>query len=306
MISFIIKKANEAFESLTGMKFTKCSRSPFDINTNDENQTNQSEEIIPKKIEYMVPFNVKKSYSFFIKYGNLTRSERIYLSEYCFINLNNISRCISVTKIIFIVKGFFTKRKNFISLKRKINPFVFELIDYLKKDGTDKIGIFRIPGKSNIYNQISKDLGEGKTYHIESYDINTNASILKAYIREILDGLIPIEVCKALFEITNQNDQEKISKVREVLPFIFLEDYRLLIIKIIDLLKTIDSHSCINKMTMSNLLIIFTPTFFPKSVTNSYEILALEGKILEIFTYLDFENISLVLLLEAKKYFELK
>ncbi|TBU04153.1 hypothetical protein CWI36_0805p0020, partial [Hamiltosporidium magnivora] len=75
MISFIIKKANEAFESLTGMKFTKCSRSPFDINTNDENQTNQSEEIIPKKIEYMVPFNVKKSYSFFIKYGNLTRSE---------------------------------------------------------------------------------------------------------------------------------------------------------------------------------------------------------------------------------------
>lgn len=306
MISFLVKTANKAFESIIGMKYSNDEENIYSINANHEKELNKSEEIIPLKIEYIIPFNVKKSNSFFIKYSNLTKTEKLFLSEFCFIHLNKVSRKLSVKKLMCDFKNFFIRRKNFVYLRKKINPFIFELIDYLKTQGLDKVGIFRIPGKSNIYKQISNDLGEGKKYKINDYDINTNASILKAYIREVIDGLIPIEVCKVLFEVVNKNDQEKLSKVKEVLQFIFLDDYRQLIIEILNLLKLIDSHSFINRMTMSNLLIIFTPTFFPKSVTNSIEILTLEGKIVELLTYLDFENISLVILIEAKKYFKVK
>ncbi|KAK1351021.1 RhoGAP domain-containing protein [Hamiltosporidium tvaerminnensis] len=241
---------------------------------------------------------------FFLKYGELTREERRCLNLYSYNVLKKLNSDSTVCKILGYFKNVFNKQKyeDFYS-KKKINPFVYEIIEYLKMYGVNQKGIFRVPGNVVFYTSVPKLLEKGEKYDISLYDIHTNASILKAYIRIVLDGIIPLGICRTLVKAVKSCENSSLFLlVKEVFPFSLTDDYRKLLLEMYALFREIDNKKEINLMTMKNILTIFPPTLFPSDSLTNYEVVSAQHKFLELILELDFETVSLVRLMKAKKY----
>jgi hypothetical protein len=115
-------------------------------------------------------------------------------------------------------------------------------------------------------------LEKGELVDFESYSVEDLASTLKFYIREILDGLIPVEICEAIYQHLIGDDKNPISKseggkivedIYAFLPFAISIEARSLTVALFDLLKAIDANRGVNLMSMSNILTCVTPSIFP-------------------------------------------
>ncbi|TBU11099.1 RhoGAP domain-containing protein, partial [Hamiltosporidium tvaerminnensis] len=97
---------------------------------------------------------------------------------------------------------------------KKANTFVYTVGDHIMDEGIKKEGLFRISGKYTYYKLMPGVLAAGKRYDYTELSVHDNASIFKAYIREIMNGIISVQtdpsiieyiVPLIIFSITNEN-----------------------------------------------------------------------------------------------------
>ncbi|KAL7715476.1 Rho GTPase-activating protein [Entamoeba marina] len=143
---------------------------------------------------------------------------------------------------------------------------VYELISYLTERPVrlEVEGIFRISGKLSDITIIKEMYNKREYVDLSKYDIHTVAAVLKAFFRELPDSLVTHENTDMIIATVQMDEKFHPTKVKNIqnilsfLPTIYYETLRLLILY----LKQISDHSNINKMTTSNIAMIFGVNIF--------------------------------------------
>ncbi|KAM9379598.1 rho GTPase-activating protein 22 [Phaethornis superciliosus] len=146
---------------------------------------------------------------------------------------------------------------------QRLAPLLVEqCVDFIRERGLKEEGLFRMPGQANLVKDLqdSFDCGE-KPLFDSNTDVHTVASLLKLYLRELPEPVIPfanyedfLSCGQLLSKDEGEGTQELVKQVKN-LP---RANYNLLkyICKFLD---EVQAHSSINKMSVENLATVFGP-----------------------------------------------
>ncbi|XP_044052534.1 rho GTPase-activating protein 25 isoform X2 [Siniperca chuatsi] len=133
---------------------------------------------------------------------------------------------------------------------------VQKCVEFIKEHGLNEEGIFRLPGQDNAVKQFRDafDAGERPSFPSDT-DVHTVASLLKLYLRELPEPVVPWTQYQDFLDCTNMLDSsstegwEKLEKQIALLPRI---NYNLLSY-VCRFLFEVQLHSKVNKMNVENL-----------------------------------------------------
>ncbi|TKS77974.1 Rho GTPase-activating protein 25 [Collichthys lucidus] len=133
---------------------------------------------------------------------------------------------------------------------------VQKCVEFIKEHGLDEEGIFRLPGQDNAVKQFRDafDAGERPSFPSDT-DVHTVASLLKLYLRELPEPVVPWTQYQDFLDCTNLLDNgttegwEKLEKQVALLP---KTNYNLLSY-VCRFLFEVQLHSKVNKMNVENL-----------------------------------------------------
>ncbi|XP_024242324.1 rho GTPase-activating protein 22 isoform X1 [Oncorhynchus tshawytscha] len=145
----------------------------------------------------------------------------------------------------------------------RLAPLLVEqCVDFIKERGLDEEGLFRMPGQANLVKDLQEafDCGD-KPLFDSNTDVHTVASLLKLYLRELPEPVVPfskyedfLSCAQLLAKDVEEGVQELVKQVSYLPP----ANYNLL--KYICMfLDEVQSHANKNKMSVQNLATVFGP-----------------------------------------------
>ncbi|XP_023690265.1 rho GTPase-activating protein 24-like [Paramormyrops kingsleyae] len=149
-------------------------------------------------------------------------------------------------------------------------PLVVEqCVAFIREHGLQEVGLFRQPGQATLVKelQVAFDTGEKPTFD-SSTDVHTVASLLKLYLRELPEPVVPFSryqeflQCGKRVHLERRQTLEDLKKLLHELP---VANFSLLHY-VCRFLFEVQSHSHINKMSTQNLATVFGPNILrPKA-----------------------------------------
>jgi len=147
---------------------------------------------------------------------------------------------------------------------KKIPIVVYECINFLRKNGLDKEGIFRVNGSerriNNCLKVFNENAGYGFGYDFDGMNVFDVASLLKLYLRQLPEPLIPYCLYTTFLDVIKYipDDYEKIKAFQYL--FMMLPPAHLILLEILlQFLTEIIQHYEKNHMNAHNLACIFAP-----------------------------------------------
>ncbi|KAM9476688.1 rho GTPase-activating protein 22 isoform 2-T3 [Clarias gariepinus] len=145
----------------------------------------------------------------------------------------------------------------------RLAPLLVEqCVDFIREQGLKEEGLFRMPGQANLVKELQDafDCGD-KPLFDSNTDVHTVASLLKLYLRELPEPVIPFNkyedflTCAQLLLKDEEVGLGELAKQVNTLP---QANYNLLkyICKFLD---EVQSHANENKMSAQNLATVFGP-----------------------------------------------
>uniref|UniRef100_A0A8B9GVT4 Rho GTPase activating protein 24 n=1 Tax=Astyanax mexicanus TaxID=7994 RepID=A0A8B9GVT4_ASTMX len=147
----------------------------------------------------------------------------------------------------------------------KLAPMLVEqCVDFIRQWGLQEEGLFRLPGQANLVKELQDafDCGEKPSFN-SSTDVHTVASLLKLYLRELPEPVMPFCKYDEFLACTKllSKDQDSVS-VHTTCTF----------------LDEVQSYSGVNKMSVQNLATVFGPNILRPKVEDPVAIM--EGAVL--------------------------
>ncbi|KAM9011723.1 protein FAM13C isoform 2-T2 [Ara ararauna] len=145
-------------------------------------------------------------------------------------------------------------------------PFlVTQMVEYLEAFGLERVGIFRISGSVNKIKELKQKYNQGeKVDLVNDGDVDSVASLLKLFLKELPVAVFPDNICSGLlntFQEHKIHTTECIENLRQLLNCLPKAHQNLLQFLSAFLLK-VATHSAVNVMTLENLAIVFGPALF--------------------------------------------
>ncbi|XP_069486846.1 protein FAM13A isoform X3 [Ambystoma mexicanum] len=141
---------------------------------------------------------------------------------------------------------------------------VWNIVEYLKKDGLTQEGIFRVNGSVKVVEQLrlKYDSGEDVDLDIDG-DVFSAASLLKLFLRELPDGVVTSALQPRFLQLFqdsgNEAECEKgLMELLQELPDL----HRHLLKYLCQFLKQVAKHHFQNRMNIFNLATVFGPNCF--------------------------------------------
>ncbi|KAI5091529.1 rho GTPase-activating protein 24 isoform X4 [Silurus meridionalis] len=164
----------------------------------------------------------------------------------------------------------------------KLAPMLVEqCVDFIRRWGLQEEGLFRLPGQANLVKELQEafDCGEKPAFDGNT-DVHTVASLLKLYLRELPEPVIPF--CKydellACTKLYSKDQEAGIKELRRQVEGLPLVNYNLLKY-ICRFLDEVQSYSGVNKMSVQNLATVFGPNILRPKVEDPVAIM--EGAVL--------------------------
>ncbi|XP_066501618.1 rho GTPase-activating protein 24 isoform X2 [Hoplias malabaricus] len=164
----------------------------------------------------------------------------------------------------------------------KLAPMLVEqCVDFIRQWGLKEEGLFRLPGQANLVKELQDafDCGEKPSFDSNT-DVHTVASLLKLYLRELPEPVIPF--CKyeeflSCTKLLSRDQDTGMKELRRQVESLPLVNYNLLKY-ICRFLDEVQSFSGVNKMSVQNLATVFGPNILRAKVEDPVAIM--EGAIL--------------------------
>uniref|UniRef100_A0A8D0GDN3 Rho GTPase activating protein 24 n=1 Tax=Sphenodon punctatus TaxID=8508 RepID=A0A8D0GDN3_SPHPU len=153
---------------------------------------------------------------------------------------------------------------------------VEQCVDFIRLRGLKEEGLFRLPGQANLVKELQDafDCGEKPSFDSNT-DVHTVASLLKLYLRELPEPVIPyakyedfLACAKLLSKEEEVGVNELVKQVRSLPPV----NYNLLKY-ICRFLDEVQSYSGVNKMSVQNLATVFGPNILRPKVEDPLTIM---------------------------------
>uniref|UniRef100_A0A8D2LGJ0 Rho GTPase activating protein 25 n=1 Tax=Varanus komodoensis TaxID=61221 RepID=A0A8D2LGJ0_VARKO len=144
--------------------------------------------------------------------------------------------------------------------QHQVPILVEKCVEFIRKRGLNEEGIFRLPGQDNLVKQLRDafDAGERPSFDQET-DVHTVASLLKLYLRELPEPVIPwtlyedFLLCGQLLNADEPKGHRQLVQKLALLP----RDHHNLLRYICRFLHEIQLSSTTNKMSVENLATVF-------------------------------------------------
>uniref|UniRef100_A0A673JLP0 Rho GTPase activating protein 22 n=1 Tax=Sinocyclocheilus rhinocerous TaxID=307959 RepID=A0A673JLP0_9TELE len=162
-----------------------------------------------------------------------------------------------------------------VQYERKFGPrlaplLVEQCVDFIREQGLKEEGLFRMPGQANLVKELQDafDCGD-KPLFDSNTDVHTVASLLKLYLRELPEPVIPFNKYEDFLtcaQLLLKDEEVGLSELVNQVNTLPQANYNLLkyICKFLD---EVQSHSNENKMSVQNLATVFGPNILrPKLV----------------------------------------
>lgn len=139
---------------------------------------------------------------------------------------------------------------------RMVPILVQKCVEFILERGLNEEGVFRLPGQDNVVRQFRDafDAGERPSFPCDT-DVHTVASLLKLYLRELPEPVVPwtqyqdFLECTTVLDCPGQEGWEKLERQIALLPRV---NYNLLSY-VCRFLFEVQLHSKVNKMNVENL-----------------------------------------------------
>ncbi|XP_058666550.1 rho GTPase-activating protein gacY-like isoform X2 [Ammospiza nelsoni] len=139
------------------------------------------------------------------------------------------------------------------------------MVEYLEVFGLERVGIFRVGGSANKIKELRQKYNQGeKVDLINDGDVDSVASLLKLFLKELPVAVFPDNICSGLLKTFQEhkiNTTECIENLRQLLSCLPKAHQNLLQFLSAFLLK-VATYSAVNFMTLENLAIVFGPALF--------------------------------------------
>ncbi|KAM5320926.1 rho GTPase-activating protein 22 isoform 2-T2 [Glossophaga mutica] len=178
--------------------------------------------------------------------------------------------------------GVFGQRlEDTVHYERKYGPrlapmLVEQCVDFIRERGLTEEGLFRMPGQANLVRDLqdSFDCGE-KPLFDSTTDVHTVASLLKLYLRELPEPVVPFaryEDFLSCAQLLTKDEGEGTLELARKVSTLPLANYNLLryICKFLD---EVQSHSNVNKMSVQNLATVFGPNILRPQIEDPVSIM---------------------------------
>nr|XP_004555922.2 rho GTPase-activating protein 22 isoform X1 [Maylandia zebra] len=177
--------------------------------------------------------------------------------------------------------------------QRLVPVLVEQCVCFIRENGLKEEGLFRAPGQTNHVRELQDAFDRGeKPVFDSSTDIHTVASLLKLYIRELPEPIIPFSKytqflsCAQLLTKDKEMGITELGKQVKSLPQV---NYNLLeyICKFLD---EVQSHSNENKMSVQNLATVFGPNILRPRVEDPVTMMEGSTQVQHLMTVLISEH----------------
>ncbi|XP_053317701.1 rho GTPase-activating protein 24 isoform X2 [Spea bombifrons] len=164
----------------------------------------------------------------------------------------------------------------------RLAPMLVEqCVDFIRQRGLTEEGLFRLPGQANLVKELQDafDCGEKPSFDSNT-DVHTVASLLKLYLRELPEPVIPYAKYEDFLSCAKHLSKEEESGVAELakqVKSLPQANYNLLKY-ICRFLDEVQSYSGVNKMSVQNLATVFGPNILRPKVEDPMTIM--EGTVL--------------------------
>lgn len=130
--------------------------------------------------------------------------------------------------------------------------------------GLTVIGIYRVSGNKAAYmalkELVNRGLPDAAVLADPKWDdVNVVASLLKLFIRELPDGLLPGDMYQLFIEADRARGAERLRRLHQLVGRLPAHSYAALA-HLMRHLRRVSEHSGVNLMEPKNLAIIFGPT----------------------------------------------
>ncbi|KAM3938442.1 rho GTPase-activating protein 24 isoform 5-T5 [Leptodactylus fuscus] len=210
---------------------------------------------------------------------NAATSSSASLSTSSFIpktTYRKIKRCFSFRRGIFGQKLEDTVRYEKRYGARLAPMLVEQCVDFIRQRGLTEEGLFRLPGQANLVKELQDafDCGEKPSFDSNT-DVHTVASLLKLYLRELPEPVIPYSKYEDFLSCAKQLSKEEESGVAELLKQVkSLPTVNYNLLKYIcRFLDEVQSYSGVNKMSVQNLATVFGPNILRPKVEDPMTIM---------------------------------
>ncbi|KAM4702913.1 rho GTPase-activating protein 22 [Rhinophrynus dorsalis] len=203
----------------------------------------------------------------------------------------------AIRKVIWAPFGgavFGQRLEDAFHLEARPAPLVVEqCVDFIREHGLHEEGLFRLPGQATLVRDLQEafDCGDKPPFD-RSTDVHTVASLLKLYLRELPEPVIPfcryqdfLGCAHVLAKDQAEGTQELSRLVRSLPP----ANYNLLKY-ICSFLDEVQSHSGVNKMSVQNLATVFAPNILRSKMQDPQALIEGTSLIQHLMTVLIREN----------------
>ncbi|XP_077595997.1 rho GTPase-activating protein 24-like [Stigmatopora nigra] len=176
-------------------------------------------------------------------------------------------------------------------------PLVVEqCVAFIRERGLQEVGLFRQPGRSSLVKELQEafDAGERPSFDSNT-DVHTVASLLKLYLRQLPEPLVPFSHHKD-FLLSGQkllsDRMQGLDELRNLLQELPVANFNLLKF-ICHFLNEVQSHSKGNKMSCHNLAMVFGPNILRAKAEDQQGIMGGAGLVQALMLELIKEHLSL-------------
>ncbi|CCU76303.1 RhoGAP domain protein [Blumeria hordei DH14] len=152
-----------------------------------------------------------------------------------------------------------------VNVKVGLPAVVYRCVEYLDANNAcGEEGIFRLSGSNVVIKQLRERFNKEGDVNLvtdeQYYDIHAVASLLKLYLRELPTTILTMQLHLQFVAVTEVSDiNDRISIVNQLVHQLPQENY-ILLRYMLSFLNKIISHANVNKMTVRNVGIVFSPT----------------------------------------------
>ncbi|KAL4641071.1 rho GTPase-activating protein 22 isoform X2 [Arapaima gigas] len=176
---------------------------------------------------------------------------------------------------------------------RRVPRLVEQCVDFIQDQGLREEGLFRLPGQANLVKELQDafDCGD-KPLFDSNTDVHTVASLLKLYLRELPEPVVPFDkyqdflTCAQLLAKDEDTGTQELARQVKTLP---QANFNLLkyICKFLD---EVQSHSNENKMSVQNLATVFGPNILRPKMEDPVKIMEGTSQVQHLMTVLISEH----------------
>eukprot|EP00056_Hartaetosiga_gracilis_P006479 m.96976 g.96976 ORF g.96976 m.96976 type:complete len:806 (+) comp12480_c2_seq4:212-2629(+) len=149
--------------------------------------------------------------------------------------------------------------------------FMQKLIAQVERTSLDFEGLYRVSGQKTRYIRIYNDtLVKGKTFKLDMEDVAVLTSCLKHCFSQLEDSLLTQSSYNDFIDCVTENVDvvDKVANVKDILDSMEHLNYEVTRM-LMEHLKKVTEYSSVNRMTISNISVVFGPTLMKPPPTNN-------------------------------------